>query len=51
MVDFLHLSLFKDPIYLNIVVGMTFALYSDNAFFSLLPLYLFELKFTPVGNC
>ncbi|XP_055844453.1 monocarboxylate transporter 9 [Episyrphus balteatus] len=46
IVDFLDLSLLKDPIYLNIVLGMSFCLYSDMAFFTLQPLYLFELKYT-----
>ncbi|XP_055912908.1 monocarboxylate transporter 7 [Eupeodes corollae] len=44
--DFLDLSLLKDPIYLNIVLGMSFALYSDLAFFTLQPMYLFELNYT-----
>lgn len=31
---------------MNIVFGMSFALYSDTAFFTLQPLYLFELGFS-----
>ncbi|XP_011203888.2 monocarboxylate transporter 9 [Bactrocera dorsalis] len=46
LVDFLDLKLLKKPIYLNIVLGISFALYSDIAFFTLQPLYLFELGFT-----
>lgn len=46
VVDFLDLTLFNDLIYVNIVFGMSFALYSDTAFFTLQPLYLFELGFT-----
>lgn len=48
IVDFLDLTLFKDPIYLNIILGNTFALYSDSAFFTLLPMYLFTLGFEKV---
>ncbi|XP_054747128.1 monocarboxylate transporter 9 [Anastrepha obliqua] len=46
LVDFLDLTLLKQPIYVNIVLGISFALYSDIAFFTLQPLYLFELGFT-----
>nr|XP_014097240.2 monocarboxylate transporter 9 [Bactrocera oleae] len=46
LVNFLDLKLLKKPIYLNIVLGISFALYSDIAFFTLQPLYLFELGFT-----
>lgn len=46
IVDFLDLQLLKKPIYVNIVLGISFALYSDIAFFTLQPLYLFELGFT-----
>uniref|UniRef100_A0A0A1WGI3 Monocarboxylate transporter 9 n=1 Tax=Zeugodacus cucurbitae TaxID=28588 RepID=A0A0A1WGI3_ZEUCU len=46
LVDFLDLELLKKPIYVNIVLGISFALYSDIAFFTLQPLYLFELGFT-----
>ncbi|XP_031639658.1 monocarboxylate transporter 7-like [Contarinia nasturtii] len=45
IVDFLDLNLFKDPIYVNIAIGVTFVTLSDNAFFTLLPMYLFELGF------
>lgn len=56
MVDFLDLTLLKDMVYLNIVLGISFALYSDNAFFTLQPMYLFELGFSKVkrfdiNNC
>lgn len=50
MVDFLDLSLLKDVIYVNIAIGISCALYSDNAFFTLQPLYLFELKFSQVSD-
>ncbi|CAD6995604.1 unnamed protein product [Ceratitis capitata] len=46
LVEFLDLKLLKKPIYVNIVLGISFALYSDIAFFTLQPLYLFELGFT-----
>lgn len=48
VVDFLDLTLLNDPIYVNIVLGISFALYSDMAFFTLQPLYLFELGYTKV---
>ncbi|XP_036337001.1 monocarboxylate transporter 13 [Rhagoletis pomonella] len=46
LVNFLDLTLLQLPIYVNIVLGISFALYSDIAFFTLQPLYLFELGFT-----
>ncbi|XP_055300591.1 uncharacterized protein LOC129567563 [Sitodiplosis mosellana] len=46
VVDFLDLTLLKDLVYVNIVLGTTFALYSDNSFFTLEPMYLFELGFS-----
>lgn len=49
IVDFLDLSLLKDPIYVNIVLGITFALYSDMAFFTIQPMYMFELNFEKVN--
>lgn len=48
LVDFLDLTLLKKPIYVNIVLGLSFALYSDIAFFTLQPLYMFELGFSKV---
>lgn len=50
LVDFLDLTLLKDPIYVNIVLGISFALYSDLAFFTLQPMYLFMLAFSKVGH-
>lgn len=50
MVDFLDLTLLKDLVYVNIVIGTSFALYSDNSFFTLEPMYLFELGFSKVSN-
>uniref|UniRef100_A0A182IPW6 Major facilitator superfamily (MFS) profile domain-containing protein n=1 Tax=Anopheles atroparvus TaxID=41427 RepID=A0A182IPW6_ANOAO len=46
LVDFLDLTLLKDPIYVNIVLGISFALYSDLAFFTLQPMYLFMMAFS-----
>ncbi|XP_030566197.1 uncharacterized protein LOC115766416 [Drosophila novamexicana] len=46
IVDFLDLTLLKKPIYVNIVLGITFALYSDISFFTMQPSYLFELGYT-----
>lgn len=48
VVDFLDLTLLNDPVYVNIVLGISFALYSDMAFFTLQPLYLFELGYSKV---
>lgn len=48
LVDFLDLTLLKKFVYVNIVLGITFALYSDVAFFTLQPLYLFELGYSRV---
>lgn len=48
MVDFLDLNLVKDPVYMNLVLGISFVLYSDTAFFTLQPMYLFELGFSKV---
>lgn len=48
VVDFLDLTLVKDPIYMNLAMGVSFVLYSDTAFFTLQPLYLFELGFSKV---
>uniref|UniRef100_A0A1A9ZB14 Major facilitator superfamily (MFS) profile domain-containing protein n=1 Tax=Glossina pallidipes TaxID=7398 RepID=A0A1A9ZB14_GLOPL len=45
IVDFLDLTLMKKPIYVNIVLGISFALYSDIAFFTLQPLYMFHLGY------
>ncbi|XP_030381357.1 monocarboxylate transporter 7 isoform X2 [Scaptodrosophila lebanonensis] len=46
VVDFLDLTLLKNPIYVNMALGTSFALYSDIAFFTLQPIYLFELGYT-----
>lgn len=48
--DFLDLTLLNDLIYVNIVLGISFALYSDTSFFTIQPMYLFELGFTKVTN-
>lgn len=49
IVDFLDLTLLKQPVYVNIVLGITFALYSDLAFFTMQPTYLFELGYSKVS--
>lgn len=48
VVDFLDLTLLNDLVYVNIVLGISFALYSDVAFFTLQPLYLFNLGYSKV---
>jgi len=50
IVDFLDLTLLKQPVYINIVLGITFALYSDITFFTMQPIYLFELGYTKVSH-
>lgn len=49
VIDFLDLTLLNDLVYVNIVLGISFALYSDVAFFTLQPMYLFELGFSKVS--
>lgn len=48
VVDVLDLTLLSDPVYVNIVMGLSFALYSDVAFFTLQPMYLFHLGYSKV---
>lgn len=43
VVDFLDLTLLFDPVYVNIALGISFALYSDVAFFTIQPVYLFSI--------
>lgn len=45
IVDFLDLTLMKDLIYVNIAIGISCGLFSDNIFTSILPLYLNSLGF------
>lgn len=48
LVRFLDLRLLLDPVYVNIAVGMSFALYSDITFFTVQPLFLAQqLHYTP----
>ncbi|GAB0097094.1 uncharacterized protein DMENIID0001_126920 [Sergentomyia squamirostris] len=46
LVDFLDLTLLSDLVYVNIILGISFALFSDNTFFAVLPMYLFHLNFS-----
>lgn len=48
IVDFLDLNLLKDAIYVNIVAGFTFAMFSDNMFSTLLPVYMMDNGFSNV---
>ena len=50
IVDILDLTLFKDLIYVNVAVGLAFALYSDISFLTIQPSYLFSLDFSNVLN-
>lgn len=50
VVDFLDLTLLEDFVYVNIVLGISFALYSDTSFFTIQPMYLFELGFAKVNS-
>lgn len=45
IVDFLDLTLFYQPMYVNICFGMSFALFSDLTFCTIYPTYLRELLF------
>lgn len=51
VINYLDLTLFKDLIYVNMVLGISFGLYSDNTFFTLLPMYLYEIGFPKVQAC
>lgn len=48
IVYFLDLTLLKDAIYVNIVLGYSFAMFSDSMFNALLPLFLIEKGFSQV---
>lgn len=46
IVDFLNLTFLKDSIYVNIAIGVSCGLFSDNMFTSILPMYLKSLGFS-----
>lgn len=46
--DYLDLSLLKDFVYLNIALGISFALCSDGVFFTLQPMYMYQIGFSKV---
>ena len=46
VVDFLDLTLLKDMVYLNIAIGISLVNYSDVAFFTFQPLYLFNIGYS-----
>ena len=46
LIDFLDLNLLKDPIYVNIALGISLAHFSDATFFIFQPLYLFTLEYS-----
>lgn len=48
IVHFLDLKLLNDAIYVNIVFGLTFALFSDSMFSTLLPVYMMDKGFSKV---
>lgn len=48
IVHFLDLKLLNDPIYVNIVFGLAFALFSDSMFSTMLPTYMMDKGFTKV---
>lgn len=48
IVNSLDLSFLKEPIYLNISLGIALASCSDESFFSLQPMYMYELGFSKV---
>lgn len=47
---FLDLTLLKDAIYVNIVLGFSFSMFSDNIFNALLPIFLIEKGFSQVWS-
>lgn len=49
LVDFFDLTLLKDLVYVNVIIGMASGLFSDNIFSSLLPMYLKYLGFSRVS--
>ncbi|KAG4069539.1 hypothetical protein HA402_006905 [Bradysia odoriphaga] len=46
IVEFLDLNLMKDPIYVNIALGIAFTTYSDSAFISFQPTYLLDRNYS-----
>lgn len=46
--ELLDFELLKDPIYVNIVLGITFAVFADMFFTNLMPVYLVEKGITMV---
>lgn len=50
IVHFLDLKLLKDAIYVNIVFGFSFAMFSENMFNALLPIFLIEKGFHQVWS-
>lgn len=49
IIEFLDLTLLKQPVYVNIVLGVTISFYSDLSFFVFQPLYLLELDYSKVS--
>lgn len=50
IVHFLDLTLLKDAIYVNIVIGFSFTIFSDSIFNALLPIFLIEKGFSQVWS-
>lgn len=48
VIDFFDLTLLKDVVYMNIVIGLTSVLFSDEMLFSLLPIYFKTLGISMV---
>lgn len=48
MVNCFDLTILKSFVFWNITLGMTLTMHADSTFFTLLPMYLFELDFTKV---
>lgn len=46
IVNFFDLGLLKDPVYVNLAVGVAFSFYSDFTFVTLFPLFMFSLNYT-----
>lgn len=51
MAEFLDLTLLKDAIYDNIIVGMALTFFADLTFFTLEPLFLHKNNLSQVSSC
>lgn len=50
IVHILDLTFLKDAIYVNIALGFSFAMFSENMFNALVPIFLVQKGFSQVGS-